>query len=82
MEKVRYGIIGFGNMGSGHCATLAGGKVKNAELTAICDINPKKLEAAKEKYPGVALFDNHIDMLKSGLVDPALLPSADRHRLL
>lgn len=69
MEKVRYGIIGFGNMGSGHCATLAGGKVKNAELTAICDINPKKLEAAKEKYPGVALFDNHIDMLKSGLVD-------------
>lgn len=69
MEKVRYGIIGFGNMGSGHCATLAGGKVMNAELTAICDINPKKLEAAKEKYPGVALFDNHIDMLKSGLVD-------------
>ena len=69
MEKVRYGIIGYGNMGSGHCRTLAEGHVKNAELTAICDINPKKLEAAKEKYPNVALFDNHMDLLKSGLVD-------------
>lgn len=69
MEKVRYGIIGYGNMGSVHCANLAGGKVTNAELTAICDINPKKLEAAKAKHPGVALFSNHIDMLKSGLID-------------
>lgn len=69
MEKVRYGIIGYGNMGSGHCKTLAEGKVENAELAAICDINPKKLEAAREKYPNVPLFDNHIDLLKSGLVD-------------
>ena len=69
MEKVRFGIIGYGNMGSGHCKTLGEGHVQNAELTAICDINPKKLEAAKEKYPNVALFDNHIDLLKSGLVD-------------
>ncbi len=69
MEKVRYGIIGYGNMGSVHCATLADGKVKNAELAAICDINPKKLDAAREKYPNVPVFDNHIDLLKSGLVD-------------
>ncbi len=69
MDKVRYGIIGYGNMGSGHCETLFSGKVNNAELTAICDTNPKKLEAAKAKYPDIPVFDNHIDLLKSGLVD-------------
>ena len=51
MDKVRFGIVGFGNMGSGHAKNLMAGKVKNAELTAICDIKPAKIEAAKALYP-------------------------------
>ncbi|MCI8387739.1 MAG: Gfo/Idh/MocA family oxidoreductase [Clostridiales bacterium] len=73
MDKVRFGIIGFGNMGGGHCSYLSKGKIEGAELTAICDIKPAKLEAAKEKYPNVALFDNHMDLLKSGLVDAVII---------
>ena len=69
MDKVRFGIVGFGNMGSGHAKNLTAGKVQNAELTAICDINPKKIEAAKALYPDLKYFDNHKDMLASGLVD-------------
>ena len=73
MDKVRFGIVGFGNMGSGHAKNLMAGKVKNAELTAICDIKPAKIEAAKALYPDLKYFDNHKDMLASGLVDVVIV---------
>ncbi|MBQ8508586.1 MAG: Gfo/Idh/MocA family oxidoreductase [Clostridia bacterium] len=74
MEKVRFGIVGFGNMGSGHAKYLVPGEVKGAELTAICDIKPAKLERAKELYGDkIAYFDNHMDMFKSGLVDAVII---------
>ncbi len=73
MDKVRFGIIGFGNMGSSHARYLTAGAVMGAELTAVCDIKPSKLEFAKEKYPEVARFDNHMDLLKSGLVDAVII---------
>ena len=44
MDKVRYGIIGIGNMGTQHSMYLSKVDVKGAELTAVCDINPKRLE--------------------------------------
>ena len=35
MEKVRLGIIGMGNMGSGHAKNLMDGKVPEIEITAV-----------------------------------------------
>ncbi|MDP4090154.1 MAG: Gfo/Idh/MocA family oxidoreductase [Bacillota bacterium] len=59
MEKVRIGIIGIGNMGTNHAKNLMEGKVPNAELTAVCDIRPERLEWARESFGGkVMLFDN------------------------
>ena len=40
MEKVRLGIIGLGNMGSGHATNILAGKIKGLELTAIADAEP------------------------------------------
>ena len=34
MDKVRFGVVGIGNMGSSHCKWLDGGDVKNAVLAA------------------------------------------------
>ena len=48
MEKVRIGIIGIGNMGSGHAKSIAAGNCPEIELAAVCDINPERLEWAKE----------------------------------
>jgi len=48
MEQVRIGIIGCGNMGSGHAAYLTAGKIPTAKLTAVCDISPARLQWAKE----------------------------------
>lgn len=73
MEKVRVGIIGLGNMGTGHATNITAGKVKRMELTAICDIAQNRLDFAKENFPGVALFDNATEMMKSGLIDAVII---------
>lgn len=48
MEKVRFGIIGVGNMGSGHLRNLINNRIKNGIVTAIADIDSSKLDNAKE----------------------------------
>ena len=45
MEKVRFGIIGVGNMGSAHAKNFLKGNITNGVLTAICDIKPQRMEA-------------------------------------
>ena len=50
MEKVRIGIVGIGNIGSFHMRNVLGGELENAELVALCDINPEKLTKVAEQY--------------------------------
>ena len=50
MKDVRIGVIGLGNMGSGHIANIEAGKITGMKLVAVCDINPKKLEKYEGKY--------------------------------
>ena len=76
MEKVRYGIIGLGNQGSSYMLGLFdGGKINDAYVSAVCDINPAKLDAikAKTKNENVEYFENYIEMLDSGLCDAVLI---------
>ena len=74
MDQVRFGIIGLGNMGSGHAHNYVDGKMPEGKLTAICDINPDKLAAAKAYLPeDVACFDRAETMMDSGLVDAVLV---------
>ena len=73
MEKVRFGVVGFGNMGSAHCQTLTDGRVKRACLTAVCDIDPEKLKKSQEVYPDVPVFEKAEDMYASGLCDAVII---------
>ena len=50
LEKVRLGVIGFGNMGTAHCGNVASGKVPKMELTAICDIAPARIDRYGSDY--------------------------------
>ena len=47
MDKVRFGVVGLGNMGSGHTRNLFEGKIPGAVLTAVCDIKPDRLDWAR-----------------------------------
>ena len=78
MNKVRLGIIGYGNMGSGHTKNIYKGKCPEIALTAIADINPERLElarqhAAEANMPCPTLFDNASAMMDSGLCDAILV---------
>ncbi len=68
--KVRFGVIGTGGMGSGHCEMLP--KIPETTLAAVCDIDPKAREATSAKY-GVPTFATHTELLDSGLVDAVVI---------
>ncbi|MDF9839188.1 MULTISPECIES: Gfo/Idh/MocA family oxidoreductase [unclassified Paenibacillus] len=73
MNKVRYGIIGVGNMGRAHAFSLLN-EVKGAELTAVCDISPERLEWAAEQLPEQVLrFSTAEELFTSGSIDAVLI---------
>ena len=51
MKKVKLGIIGIGNMGSSHMKGILAGKCPEIDVTAVADIDPARLEAAKVFMP-------------------------------
>lgn len=70
MNEVRIGIIGLGNMGSGHLAMIESGKIKNLRVTAICDIVPSKMDRFEDKY---LKFTDSAKLIRSGEVDAVLV---------
>ena len=73
-KKIRLGIIGIGNMGSGHASSVVKGSCPELELVAVADINPDRLAWAKKSLSeDLACFDDAIQMLDSGLIDACLV---------
>ena len=46
MKKVKFGIVGIGNMGSSHVKSIS--TMDNACVTAVCDINPDAFNRIEE----------------------------------
>jgi len=70
---VRCGIVGYGptfNMGKLHADLIRA--AAGLSVTAVCDINPKRTDAAAKELPDIRTFDNHKKMASSGLVDIAI----------
>ena len=73
-KKIRLGIIGMGNMGSGHARNLMDGRCPELELVAVADINPDRLAWVRENLSeGIARFDDAIGMLDSGLIEACMV---------
>ena len=73
MEKVRVGVIGFGNMGSAHAKHIYDGLIDGMVLTAICDTDQAKREKAKAAFQNVEVFSSHEDLLKAGVTDAIII---------
>ena len=74
MAKVRFGVVGCGNMGKAHARYFKTGEIHNGELTAVCDINPKKFEFFKEKFgDSIKYFTDAEEMFKSGECDVVMI---------
>lgn len=93
MKQVKIGVIGIGNMGTGHCRSMIDGKVLELKLVAAADRKKSRRDWAMEHLPNdVAVFEDGETMMASGLCDavliavphyqhPELTESAFRHGL-
>lgn len=85
MEKVRIGIIGIGNMGSGHAASIIEGKVPELKLTAVADLREVRREWAKDNLPDeVMILEDGDSLIESGICDAVLVatPHYEHPRLV
>lgn len=75
MKKVRFGIIGIGQIGTVHVKNLLGGNVENGVLGAVCDIAPERIKWVHEQENGADVpgFADYHEMFTSGLVDAAVV---------
>ena len=74
MEKVKFGIIGVGNMGYAHLQSFCDGKVEQGIVTAIADINGKKLASAKQNCPGdYVCYNSGNELIDNADVDAVLI---------
>ena len=70
---VRLGIIGIGNMGSGHVQNILAGKTPEITLAAVADRRQSRRDWAGEKLPGVPVFTEGAELIDSGLCDAVLI---------
>lgn len=83
MEKVRLGILGYGNMGSAHAKNIRLGKCPEIELAAVADINQTRLDACRadeeklrgegKEFPAAARYSTAEEMMESGKIDALLV---------
>ncbi len=69
MNKVRLGIIGLGNIGQHHAGYVMAGKVNRAELVAVSDAVPGKLD----RFQPLKVFTEGEALIRSGLVDAVVI---------
>ncbi len=72
-QPIRFGIIGMGNMGTAHAKNFLAGKIKEMRITAVADINPQKLEWAKENLPWAKRYNSAEELMDSGEVDAVVI---------
>lgn len=73
-KTIRCAFIGYGgafNMGKYHHDLM--GKAEGFELVAICDVDPARVEAAKQDFPAIRGFANLGAMLRWGEFDLAVI---------
>jgi predicted dehydrogenase len=85
MEQVRIGIIGIGNMGTGHCENIIKGEVPNMVLSAVADLRESRRIWAKENLPeSVRIYEDAESLIYSGTCDAVLVatPHYDHPRFV
>ncbi|ASS64959.1 MULTISPECIES: Gfo/Idh/MocA family oxidoreductase [unclassified Paenibacillus] len=72
--ELRIGIVGLGNMGTGHAAYLAAGEVPGGVLAAVSDVREERLSWAKAAFgDSVKTYGSAREMFDSGEVDGVLI---------
>ena len=73
MDKVRLGIIGIGNMGTGHAMNILAGACPEIVISAVADRRASRREWAAEHLPEAAVFSEGEELIASGKADAVLI---------
>jgi myo-inositol 2-dehydrogenase/D-chiro-inositol 1-dehydrogenase len=74
MEKIRIGSVGLGRLGSRHAQNIAG-KINNAELIALCEVDKEKLESTADSLNVKHRFTIFEELIACNDVDALVLVS-------
>ena len=70
---LRLGIIGAGNMGSGHAKNIVAGKCPDIVITAMADRKESRREWIRDNVPGAQIFTEGSELIASGAADAVLI---------
>ena len=70
LSEVRVGVIGVGGMGTGHVRRFENGSIKRGRVTAVCDIDPRKMDKFSDDYKK---FTDSRELIRSGEVDAVVI---------
>lgn len=65
--KIKVGLIGLGGMANHHMHLLS--QIEDAEITAVCDVNPEALAKAGEKLNVSARYQDYASIVQDPNVD-------------
>jgi len=66
-KNIRVGLLAYGAIGDEHNRALSA--TEGLLLTAVCDRNPDRIEAARALTPDIKTFEDATEMLDSGEID-------------
>ena len=70
---LKLGIIGAGNMGSGHIRNILEGKCPDIVVSAVADRKASRRDWAKEVLPDAVIFNEGSELIASGACEAVLL---------
>ena len=70
---LRLGIIGAGNMGSGHAKNIVEGKCPDIVITAMADRKESRRAWIRDQVPGALVFTEGSELIASGAADAVLI---------
>jgi len=71
MSNIRVAIVGCGYWGQNLLRNFA--ELDQAEVTVVCDFEPRALTRAKKRYPSIEICQNYADVLTNERVDAVVL---------
>ena len=72
-NKVNFAIVGCGNMGGAHLDNIMSGKIPNADVTAVCDIDENVLSRVYERYSDIKCCRDYTDLASYDGIDAVIV---------